>query len=170
MIYVLGCDHDIQSSESVLSLAGEQDVKGQRDHFAQLLEQMLSGEKVDLVAEEWRRRSESFAEALARKHTVSYVNINTSFDDLDALQIPRDYTNPINYTADQRQGWLQQRERFMLDRIRTGMGTARSALVICGFYHMEPVAVQLGDDERVMSVDYRKEGWYRADVFFPVSS
>jgi hypothetical protein len=169
MIYVVGCDHDIQSSDPVACLEGSPALKQQRDHFRQLVERILSDVKVELVAEEWGRESESFAEALAKKHTVRYVNTNTNSEDLDALEIPSDYTNPIKYTAAQIEAWLQQREGFMLGKICCARGTAKTLLVICGFRHLGPLAEQLGNGERVIPVDYRKEKWYRDDLFFPVS-
>jgi hypothetical protein len=133
------------------------------------VERILSDDKVELVAEEWGRPSESFAKALAKKLTVRYVNINTEPEDLDALGIPRDYMESPCYTEEERHGWLQQRERFMLEKTRSTRGTAKIALVICGFHHLKPLTEQLGDGERVIPVDYRKDDWYRDDVFFPQS-
>lgn len=42
-------------------------------------------------------------------------------------------------------------------------------LVVCGFDHLRGLVDQLGDGDCVESVDYRKENWYRDDVFFNVS-
>ena len=169
MIYVVGCHHDIQSSDPVPFLQGSPAVKEQRDHFRQLVERMLIGNEVGLVAEEWGRKSESFAEALSKERVVEYVNIHTNIEDLDALGIPRDYSNPIKYTLEQREGWLQQRERFMLEMIHSARGAAKTLVVICGFYHLGPLAEHLGNGERVIQVDYREEEWYRGEVFFPDS-
>jgi hypothetical protein len=144
-------------------------VSRQRDNFRRLLDRMSSDEKVDLVAEEWGCESESFAKALADERLTRYVNINTESGDLDVLQIPRDYMGSLNYTADQKRGWLQKRETFMLEKIHNARGAARTLLVICGFIHLKPLAERLGDGEQVIAVDYRKEAWYRGDVFFPDS-
>jgi len=167
MIWVVGCVHDIQSNAPVPLLEGSPDVRGQRDHFRELLVRILFDERVELVAEEWGRESESFAQALAKKDMVRYVDINTSFEDLDALQIPRDYLGSPCCTPEQKQLWLRQRETFMVEKIRSTRGTADTVLVICGFDHLETVALQLGNDEPVVRVDYRKEDWYRKDAFFP---
>ena len=168
-IYVVGCDHAVQSADPVPFLLDSAAVNVQRDHLCRTVERMLSDKKVELVAEEWGRPSESFAQVLSRKYRIRYVDINTSFEDLDALKIPRDYINPIKYTKEQIEGWLQKRERFMLDKIHKSRETAKMVLVICGLDHLEPLAEQLVDRERVIPVDYRNEDWYRGDVFFPVS-
>lgn len=119
MICVVGCVHDIQSSNPVLLLEGSPAVKEQRDRFQQLLERMLFTKKAELVAEEWGCKSESFAQALATKHGVRYLNVNACSEDLVTLKIPRDYMNTSKYAAEQLRGWLKQRERFMVDTIRS---------------------------------------------------
>ena len=169
MIYVVGCEHPIQSSDPYPLLETSSAVKEQREHFQQLVELVLSEGKVKLVAEEWGLLSESFAQALARAHTVRWVDINPGLDDLDTLGIPRDYIDPIKYTPEQRQGWFQRRESVMLEGIRSARGAAESLLVICGFCHFGPLADRLGNGERVERIDYRNENWYRSDIFFPVS-
>lgn len=169
MIYVVGCEHPIQSSDPYPLLEGSPAVKEQRDYFRQLVGRILIDGKVELVAEEWGCPSETSAELLAGKHMVRYININTSLEDLDALGIPHDYIDPIKYTAEQRLEWLRRRERFMLERIRDARGPAEVLLIICGFDHLDQLAKQLGDGERVNQVDYRKEKWCRHDVFFSAS-
>src|SRR5579872_2983269 len=119
MLYLVGCDHDIQSSEPIPFLRDNPNVKGQRAHFLRLVDRVLLDEKVELVAEEWGRGSESFAQTLVKKHMVKYLNINTSFADLDAQQIPRDYLASPRYADVQKREWLQKRERFMLERIQS---------------------------------------------------
>jgi hypothetical protein len=169
MIYVVGCEHPIQSSDPYPLLEGSPAVKEQRDYFRQLVGRILIDGKVELVAEEWGFPSESFAQGLAKKHMARYVNINTSFEDLAALGIPRDYMESPCYTEEQRQGWLRKREKVMLERIHSATGTAKIVLVVCGFRHLKPLTEQLGDGGCVVPVDYRKDEWYRDDVFFPES-
>jgi hypothetical protein len=164
MIYVAGCHHDIQSRDPVPFFVDSAAVNRQREQFVQLVEWMLTDEKVELMAEEWGRTSESVAQALAKKHMVRYVDINTSFQDLDTLQIPHDYRDLSKCTVDQWQACLRHREMFMLEKIRSPRGTANTVLVICGFDHLEPLAKQLRDDERVIQIEYRNENWYLVAV------
>jgi hypothetical protein len=157
MIYVVGRDHDAQSGDRIPFLLDSARVIGERDQFLRLVERILIDQKVEFVAEEWGRKSESFAEALTKKLTVRYLNINTTFEDLNALQIPSDYMESPCYTEQERRVWLQRRERFMLEKIHSARGTAKTLLVICGFCHLKPLAEMLGDGERVIPVDYREE-------------
>jgi hypothetical protein len=169
MIYVVGCVHDIQSSDPVQGLEGSPEVKQQRDHFCHLLEGIFSEARADLVTEEWGRKSESFAQILKKKLGFRYVPINTTDEDLDGLGIPGDYMVLGRYTEEQRREWLRLRERTMLEKIRSARGAAESVVVICGFDHLQAFAEDLGKGEIVKQVDYKGECWYRHDVFFPPS-
>jgi hypothetical protein len=164
MIYVAGCHHDIQSEDPVPFFYNGAAVSRQREQFVRLMERLLIDKKVELVAEEWGRKSESFGQVLSKKYMVKYADINTSFDDLDALQIPRDYLDSPCYAEGQKREWLQRRETVMLERIRSARGTAKTVLVICGFDHLESLAGQPGDDESVIAVGHRKDGWQRTDT------
>ncbi len=107
MIYLLGCHHDIQSNDPIPWLENSPEVGEQREHFRQLLERILLEEKVELIAEEWGRDSTTSAEDLGNKHGAGYVDINTAYEDLDSMEIPRNYLENDRYTAEQRQAWLR---------------------------------------------------------------
>jgi hypothetical protein len=106
------------------------------------------------------------AQQLANGGRIVWANINTSFEDLDRMGIPRDYVHG-EYGQDAKDRWNRQREEFMFARIAANRGAAENLLIVCGFRHIGPLHALLSHtNDEVEIVDYRELAWFRAGVFY----
>lgn len=110
LIYVIGCNHGIQPVDAD-PFDGEQ-VLAQRVHFRELLTELIHASDTQFVGEEWGRANYTIAHLVADKNgNIPWSNINTSHEDLDAMQIPRNYGNEVTLRS----------------RLRNGIGSARTS-------------------------------------------
>lgn len=162
---VLGCNHGIQRLRPLNCFDDTPEVQRQRLHFRDLLAKVISESKIEVIAEERDDSQETIAQSLAKEHGICCPNIDAPSEKRESLGIPSDYLKG-NYTDAKKQAWLRLREDFMLRRIKQEQGNAHSALVICGFLHMNPLAGLLQQGSTTVCIsDYRKEDWYQPGVF-----
>lgn len=161
MIHVVGCNHGIQPRDPDWLTGDTSEAAEQKARFKQLIEATFKAVQAEFVAEEWGLANITTAHALADKCAIPWSNINTCFQDLDRLGIPRDYVNG-DYTHDQKHKWNAEREKVMLRNIKACIKSRPNGVVICGFEHMGPLVELLrGDAIEAQAVDYRNEEWYR---------
>jgi len=163
MIYVVGCNHEIQHRDDSASVDPLR--MDQRSHFAELLERIMNGDCIQFVGEEWGRPYATIARDLAESYRVPWVNINTSVEDRRRMGIPAGDYALEPYTKQQKELWDREREKFMVHQIARNRGAAQNLLVVCGLTHLKWLSDLLGQDgNQVNVVDYRKLPWHR-DVF-----
>lgn len=168
MVYVVGSNHGIQQDEIGDTQENTEERTEQRAHFTQLIEEIVSKEKVDLICEEWDHDGGiTIARGIAGKCGTRWFNINTGAEDLRQMGIPPIYTKLTALQPGRKAQWHAEREKFMLRKIQEKRGCAENLLVICGFDHMLPLSELLREGiADVEVVDYRKLDWYRPGVFF----
>jgi aldehyde:ferredoxin oxidoreductase len=165
-ILIVGCNHGIQPKDADALFGDSQLVTNQKKQFANMIEGLAIDNEIEFIGEEWGLANMTSAHRLANaSKTIGWANINTSHEDLDAMEIPRDYVDGA-YSPEQKQEWSRQREGIMVKKLRESRGTATRCLVICGFEHVEPLADTLRKDcNTVERVDYRQQQWYQAGLF-----
>lgn len=163
LIYVVGCNHGIQPVDAD-PFDGEQ-VLAQRAHFRELIAELIRGNNIQFVGEEWGREDRTIAHILAEEiGNIPWSNINTSHKDLDAMKIPHNYGNEA-HSPEQIEKWHRQREGVMREKIVKTKGDAERIVVICGFLHLQPLTELLQKTfKSVEPIDYRLLDWY-ANVF-----
>ena len=168
MIFAIGCNHGIQKAneDDLLPFDNIAEIRTQRLSFSRLLEATLTKGEIQFIGEEWGLPESSIAQNLAKeKGRIAWANINTSFEDLDRMGIPRDYVHGP-YTQAEKDRWNRQREGFMFGRIQESRRRAQNLLIVCGFCHLEPLTEMLSQNEdEVQPVDYRGLDWYRPGIF-----
>lgn len=168
VIFVIGCNHGIQKAneDDLLPIDNVAEIRTQRLSFSRLLEAIVTKNEIQFVGEEWGLAESSLAQNLAKeKRRIAWANINTSFEDLDGMGIPRDYVHGP-YGQAEKDRWNRQREGFMFGRIQENRGCAQNLLIVCGFCHLGPLKELLSQNkDEVQSVDYRGMEWYRPGVF-----
>jgi hypothetical protein len=164
-VVVVGCNHGIQPEGADELFGDSEQVSQQKKEFTKLIENLIKAYEIEFIGEEWGLANETSAHTLADANKKSWVDINTSFEELDAMKIPRDYIQGA-YPAEQKQKWTRERESVMVKKIREGRGKATKYLVICGFEHAAPIADTLREDcKTIERVDYRQQEWYQDGVF-----
>jgi hypothetical protein len=166
-IHVIGCNHGIQKSteEDLLPFDDIAGIRTQRLHFTCLLDAIVTNSKIQFIGEEWGLPQSSAARVLADQKGISWANINTSLEDLNMMGVPRDYVHG-HYDPAAKARWTELREQFMFRRILESKGNAQQLMVICGSYHLKPMAQLLANLTRtVETIDYRILDWYRAGTF-----
>lgn len=92
MIYLLGCDHDLQEydrTESVDELwAAEFKTK---ERFYQLVKDVIESERIRFVGEECKRGQKTIPRILATELRCGYVEIDMPVEERDRRVIARDY-------------------------------------------------------------------------------
>jgi hypothetical protein len=165
MIYDVGCNHGIQPRDGDWLAGDTPEAREQKTRFAELLDETIQRCEIRCAGEEWGREEITILHAIADTHQIPWANINTSHEELDRLLIPRNYTTgPFNEV--QKRNWHRQREQIMLGNLRRHAGEVENILLVCGFEHMDPIAVLLREQNvAVTVVDYRTTAWYRPGVF-----
>lgn len=112
MTLIVGCDHGVQAvPEGVFSNGTLQ--QGQRAQFAALLQSHLESHPgIGVVCGEWGRAETTLAYGFSTRRGLSWVNVNTSFEDLKRMGIPSDYVD-CHFTAAEKAAWNRKREEFM---------------------------------------------------------
>jgi len=165
MVYVLGCNHGIQPRDEDWLGGDSPAAKEQKTHFAELIKHIIQAGSIQFVGEEWGLPEITTAHSLAEACHIRWENINTSFEDLDRLGIPRDYAKG-NFTQAEKEHWHSQREQIMLHKLKESHREALNILVVCGFEHMESLVNLLRLAGWVVrTVDYRCMNWYQRGVF-----
>lgn len=167
MIFVVGCNHGIQTADEddLLPIDDIAEIRRQRLRFRSLLEAIAAKNQVQFLGEEWGLPQPSIAQNLAEEKRIAWANINTSFEDLDRMGIPRDYVHGRHGQAE-KDRWNRRREEFMLGRIQENKGRAQNLIIVCGFRHLEPLRELLSQNkDEVQPIDYRGMGWYHPGVF-----
>lgn len=167
VIFVVGCNHGIQTADEddLLPIDNIAEIRRQRLCFMGLLEAIVTKNQVQFLGEEWGLPQPSIARNLAEERSIAWANINTSFEDLDRMGIPRDYVHGP-YGQAEKDRWNRQREEFMFGRVQENRGRTQNLLIVCGFRHLEPLRELFGQNkDEVQPVDYRGMEWYRRGVF-----
>jgi hypothetical protein len=165
--HVIGCNHGIQKTteEDLLPIDDIAEIRTQRLHFSRFLEALVTSAKIQFIGEEWGLPQPSAAQVLSNKKGISWANINTSLEDLNRMEIPRDYVHG-RYDPAAKARWTQLREEFMFRRIKENKRGAQHLMVVCGFRHLQPMARLLADLACIVqTIDYRALDWYRAGIF-----
>jgi hypothetical protein len=119
-----------------------------------------------LICEEWAHDGgATIAHAIAQRHGVRWVNINTTREDLERMGIHPFYTK-LPCSPQRIASWHAKREQFMLSKIYESRMDAQTILVVCGFDHMQPLSdlLRRGTTD-VKIVDYRQDNWYQPGIF-----
>ncbi|MFZ0212092.1 MAG: hypothetical protein WAL55_05240 [Candidatus Acidiferrales bacterium] len=165
MFNIVGCNHGIQVGTGGFADFDNVDQNEQRTHFRQMLEDICDEAEIHLVLEENGGPEEMAAKQIADKRGIPWYDVNTTNEDKDRLGIPHDYVNG-NYSDEQRSEWHRQREQIMVQKIKHHAQECESVLIVCGFYHMFPIAELLEQDGvAVQQIDYRERAWHRAGIF-----
>jgi len=164
MILVVGCNHGIQYRQDPLCDTPQK--TEQKAQFAAFIARTIKDNKIQFVGEEWGLPEVTNARAAAEANGQTlWVNINTSFDELEGMGIPNNYADG-DYSAEQKARWNRQREQVMVRKLRENRGTTERLVVICGFDHMLPLTELLRQDCRcVLPMDYRTLRWYDGNAF-----
>ena len=160
-IVLVGCEHSLQSRTG-LGIGDAEIERGQKHHFAHMLEGLISRHSIDLIAEETRAGEETIALRLADAHACEYVNINAVKQESRKLGIPADYLTPnADYPSRQIARWQARREQFMYEKLRRHRGRMRNTLVICGWSHLDPLAGLLREEgPNLRLCDVREAKWF----------
>jgi hypothetical protein len=169
MVIIIGCSHGIQAAEPDWSICltcdQVQKAVGQRRKFGQMLEGLIQQFQPSLIAEEWGLPVCTIAKGIARRKRTRWTNMNTTLEERKALGIPsEDYTGG-DYCKQQVAHWHSLRERVMFRKTKRLRNSARPAVVICGFDHIEGLRRLFGNaGEEVRVKDYRCSPWYDANA------
>ena len=160
-IVLIGCEHSLQPRAS-LGIGDAEIERGQKHHFSRMLEGLIGSHAIDLIGEETRAGEETIAQRLADTHGCEYVNIDAVKQETRTLGIPADYLQPdARYPPGQVARWQARREQFMYEKLRRRRGRTRNALVICGWSHLERLAVLLGEEGPDLRLcDVRRTKWF----------
>jgi hypothetical protein len=163
VVYVIGANHGIQRQEP--DVWDTPQSRGQSNHFGELVTEIVRKNKVQFIGEEWGLPSLTVAHALADDGNLPWVDINTTAEELETMNIPRDYVNG-NYTNEQRERWHRLREEAFIQKLLEQKGDAQSLIVVCGFVHLQPLTQSLQKIcKTVEPVDYRTMSWYDKNAF-----
>lgn len=158
---LIGVDHKIQ--HFVEGIAPDDPRIKLRLRFHDFLAEITQWHWVDLICEEAKHGLVSIAEALAKKESIRYVNIEMPPERRNQLGIPRLYTiDPESeIPPEQKAKWNAQRESYMVDELLGAIAGARVLLVICGVSHMRALgqALQL-KFRRVEQYDVTTMPWF----------
>ncbi len=96
-IVLVGCEHSLQSRTG-LGIGDAEIERGQKHHFAHMLEGLISRHSIDLIAEETRAGEETIALRLADAHACEYVNINAVKRRCCMIQLRREWGRFSNFS------------------------------------------------------------------------
>jgi len=169
-ILIVGLNHQIQPRQITSgSVDGSAEAfeKDQKEHFGQLLRDLIRGRRVQFVGEETRHDQESIAQRACELERCQYANVELTPVDRQRRRIPPDYTNPRRpYTPQQRAEWNREREEYMTELTIAGAGGSERVLLLCGREHSTALAElfrQRGHE--VETKDLIQEAWYIEDWF-----
>lgn len=165
LYHIVGCNHGIQPGIGFLSALDGKEVNEQREHFTKLVRELCAEHELQIVLEEDGTVEETAGHQLAVERNIPWENINTTNEDKERMDIPRDYVDGP-YDEERKREWSRQRETFMAGKIIAHQKASPRGLVICGFDHSEALMDLLkmrGIPTQVW--DYRKLDWYRSGVF-----
>lgn len=155
---IIGLDHFLQNLNHLsLTEDGRSYEAEQKKHFVQVLEDAVSQNGVTLICEECAFNGGSPGAELARKYRCRHVNITTSREERERLEIPADYQNDPAQTTRA----IGLFEEHMANAIRSELRDEDVGMVMVGEVHrtaVEKSAAEFGTviDSRGLS-DFE---WY----------
>lgn len=156
---VVGVDHFLQNLDSVyLTSAGKESAAEQRAALRTRLEELISQNRPQLIAEEENPRERSIGKLLAEAHKLKYCTLTMPWEERYKVGIAEGYNN----TRESRRASYELFESFMFEQIVKNRGDATSILVICGSYHAERLATLLANaGQSACAEDTYYASWYR---------
>jgi hypothetical protein len=149
----LGCHHALQSVEIwdhwwggakvFYEFAGrnvdelEAMARQQKCQFSAYVSEVVRGQLVDFIGEEFRHGVPTSA---SRVLPNNWHLIEMTEAERARREIPLDYADNEGYTPERRTQWNAERERYMTEEFARKIGTAKSALIICGSEHVRGIA------------------------------
>jgi hypothetical protein len=168
-VLILGINHQIQGTEiwsagSSLTGGPERFERDQKTRFKELLERLITDNRIQFVAEETAHGKLSIAEALRNaKSSFEYSNVDMDPDDREGAGIKPNYEN-LQTSREQMQSFNLQREQFMFDKTITEAKGVDRLMVICGRNHTAPLAGRFrAAGHQVKETDVGGESWYVDD-------
>ncbi len=157
-VTIIGGDHGLQ----------EKDTSGD---FRNLVENLIDQSPVDVIAEEAKQNYETIPRQIAEARSVPWLGVDLDIADRKRLGIDDELNNrpwcPIfgesAHLGDKRK-YLPNadniREQFWVSR--TLESGARTALFICGFFHLQKVSEKfVAADCEVVQVNVCELDWYK---------
>jgi hypothetical protein len=157
-VHIFGVNHFLQwVVPNCLTPVGCADEAEQKAGFRATLEEIISRNHVELIAEEERPDCRNLGAALACQHRIAYIELTMPIVERERRGIR---TPGYDQHPDTRAHAYREFERYMFERIATV--DARVTLVICGRRHMWGLEQQLtGAGVAVPVHDVYNYEWYR---------
>jgi hypothetical protein len=166
-ILILGINHQIQPADirSWGSGGGPQKFeRGQKEHFALLLQETIAENGVQIVAEESRHGQETITMRVCESANCRYANIEMSPDERSVRGIPPGYNENLDTTPSDRERWNREREEYIAEKAMSEASGAESAMVICGRNHVQVLVERFSHfGHTVETNDLQNQSWYIED-------
>jgi hypothetical protein len=165
-VLILGINHQIQRPFGSSRKADREFVQDQKQHFVQLLHELIQKHEIDFVGEEANRTEESIAREVCKEESCRYVNVEMTAEERTLRKIPNQYNEDHALSDAEKVRGNREREQRMVQEFLRNAQDSDNILVICGDKHSDALAEGFRAAGHSAEIDdLRNKSWYVEDWF-----
>jgi hypothetical protein len=161
MIYILGCDHNLQNYD--LTEHDEEIAKIERltkEKFYELTKEIVVSNEISFVGEECKQGQETIPRAIAGELACAYAEIDMTSEERASCDIARNYQALGQQEKDR---VYVLREDYMVERTYSESTFDVRKLIVCGAEHLKGLQKRFElRGENVRAQDLTREEWFGA--------